>query len=330
MGKIIVTGGAGYIGSHTAKLLKKQNKEVIIVDNLEYGHRDIVENNLKIELVIGNIGDKNLISNILSRNQIDAIMHFSAYAYVGESVTSPSKYYQNNFVNTLNLLDVMIENHVLNFIFSSTCATYGIPQKIPIEENAKQIPINPYGNTKLAIEKLLADYDNAYKLKYIIFRYFNAAGADIDKLTGEDHTPETHIIPLIMYAALNKIPHFQIFGDDYDTTDGTCVRDYIHVLDIANAHTLGLEYLLKNQKSDYFNLGNEQGFSVKEIIQKTEKIIGKKIPTVINQRRDGDPPILIGNAEKAKKILKWKTTHSNIEQILQSAWEWHKSRHIIK
>ena len=267
---ILVTGGAGYIGSHTVKLLKDQGYELIVLDNLVYGHQDIAEK-LDVNLIIGDLGDRPLLDKLFQEYAIEGVIHFAAYAYVEESMKNPAKYYQNNVVSTLNLLEAMESAGVRKMVFSSTCASYGMPEMIPIPETHPQNPINTYGYTKLVIEKMLADFQRAYGWEYVAFRYFNAAGADPDGMIGEDHHPETHLIPLVLYTALGKRDTITIFGDDYDTPDGTCIRDYIHVTDLAQAHLLGLDYLLQGGKSDIFNLGNGSGFSVKEVIEATKK-----------------------------------------------------------
>jgi UDP-glucose 4-epimerase len=324
---ILVTGGAGYIGSHTVKALEARGIKVIILDNLVYGHRDLVEANFQAELIVGEIGDKDLLDNIFSTHKIDAVMHFAAYAYVGESIVDPAKYYQNNVAQTLTLLDVMRSHQISNLVFSSTCATYGIPHHLPIDENHPQNPINPYGFSKLTVERILQDYDRAYGLKSIIFRYFNAAGADPEGLLGEDHTPESHLIPLVFQAASDRLSSISIFGTDYDTPDGTCIRDYIHVTDLAEAHILGLEYLWENQISDIFNLGNSNGFSVQEVIDTVKQVTNKEISIVKCSRREGDPSVLIGSAIKAREILGWQPKYPKLETIIQHAWNWHQYRH---
>ncbi|MBD2136563.1 UDP-glucose 4-epimerase GalE [Anabaena sp. FACHB-1237] len=324
---ILVTGGAGYIGSHAVLALKSAGYEVIILDNLVYGHRDLVEQVLQVELIVGDISDRSLLDNIFQTRKVDAVMHFSAYAYVGESVTNPAKYYQNNVVGTLILLEAMTAASINKFVFSSTCATYGIPQFIPITEDHPQNPINPYGATKLMVERILADFDVAYNLKSVRFRYFNAAGANPDGLLGEDHDPETHLIPLILQTALGKREFISIFGTDYPTPDGTCIRDYIHVNDLADAHILGLEYLLNGGESEVFNLGNGNGFSVKEVIAAAEEVTGKVINVKECDRRPGDPPALIGTSEKAIKMLNWQPQYSGIKEIVSHAWQWHQKRH---
>ncbi|AFY95611.1 UDP-glucose 4-epimerase GalE [Chamaesiphon minutus] len=324
---ILVTGGAGYIGAHAVKALEERGFQVIILDNLVYGHREPIEAHLKAKLVVGDLSDRRLLDQIFTSTKIDAVMHFAAFAYVGESVTDPAKYYQNNVVGTLALLDAMRQHDVTNFVFSSTCATYGNPQQIPIDENHPQNPINPYGAGKLVIERVLKDYDPAYGLKSVIFRYFNAAGADPGGLFGEDHNPETHLIPLILQAAAGKRAAISVFGTDYDTPDGTCIRDYIHVTDLAQAHVLGLEYLLKHQDSQIFNLGNGNGFSVKEVIDTAKQVTGKEISIEECPRRSGDPAVLIGSSDRARQILGWNPQYADINTIVKHAWAWHQERH---
>ncbi|MEA5619560.1 UDP-glucose 4-epimerase GalE [Cronbergia sp. UHCC 0137] len=324
---ILVTGGAGYIGSHAVLALKQAGYEVVILDNLVYGHRDLVEQVLQVELIEGDISDRSLLDQLFQTHDISAVMHFSAYAYVGESVTDPAKYYRNNVVGTLTLLEAMLAASINKFVFSSTCATYGVPQFIPIPEHHPQHPINPYGATKLMVEQILGDFDLAYGLKSVRFRYFNAAGADPSGNLGEDHNPETHLIPLVLMTALGKREHISIFGTDYETADGTCIRDYIHVSDLADAHVLGLEYLLNEGESEVFNLGNGNGFSVREVINAVEEVTGKVISIKESDRRPGDPPILIGSSEKARKILGWQPQYPGIKDIVAHAWQWHQKRH---
>lgn len=324
---ILVTGGAGYIGSHAVHALQQAGYEVIILDNLVYGHEDIVRDVLKTELIAGSTLDKALLSDIFSQRSIDAVMHFSAYAYVGESVSNPQKYYENNVVGTLTLLDAMVAAGVKAFVFSSTCATYGVPQELPIPETHPQNPINPYGATKLMVERILADYGPAYDLKSVCFRYFNAAGAHPNGLLGEDHNPETHLIPLVLQTALGKREAIYIYGTDYPTADGTCIRDYIHVCDLADAHILGLEYLLNGGDSTIFNLGNGSGFSVREVIDAAARITGKEIPVIEADRRAGDPPSLVGSSDRARHILGWNPQYSDIDTLLSHAWRWHQKRH---
>ncbi|MBW4688532.1 MAG: UDP-glucose 4-epimerase GalE [Komarekiella atlantica HA4396-MV6] len=324
---ILVTGGAGYIGSHTVLALKQAGYDVVILDNLVYGHRDLVEKVLQVELVVGDTADRPLLDHLFKTHDIAAVMHFSAYAYVGESVTDPAKYYRNNVLGTLTLLEAMLAASVNKFVFSSTCATYGVPEFVPIPENHPQNPINPYGATKLMVERILSDFDTAYGFKSVRFRYFNAAGADPSGLLGEDHNPETHLIPLVLMTALGKRESISIFGTDYPTPDGTCIRDYIHVSDLADAHVLGLEYLLKGGNSEIFNLGNGSGFSVREVIASAEQVIGVSIPVEERDRRPGDPPILIGSSEKARTILGWQPRYPSIKDIVDHAWQWHQKRH---
>ncbi|MTJ54121.1 UDP-glucose 4-epimerase GalE [Anabaena sp. UHCC 0253] len=324
---ILVTGGAGYIGSHTVLALKQAGYEVVILDNLVYGHRDLVEQVLQVELIEGDTSDRTLLDHLFQTRNFAAVMHFSAYAYVGESVTDPAKYYRNNVLGTLTLLESMLAASIQNFVFSSTCATYGVPNFIPLTEDHPQNPINPYGATKLMVERILTDFDVAYNLKSVRFRYFNAAGANPEGLLGEDHHPETHLIPLVLQTALGKRESISIFGTDYPTPDGTCIRDYIHVNDLADAHILGLEYLLNGGNSEVFNLGNGNGFSVREVIAAAEDVTGMVIPVQECDRRPGDPPALIGTSEKARKILNWRPQYPGIKDIVSHAWQWHQTRH---
>ncbi|HEY9770838.1 MAG TPA: UDP-glucose 4-epimerase GalE [Coleofasciculaceae cyanobacterium] len=324
---ILVTGGAGYIGSHSVLTLQQAGYEVIVLDNLVYGHQDLVETVLGAKLIVGDTCDRALLQQIFSEYQIDAVMHFAAYAYVGESVTKPAKYYYNNVIGTFTLLEAMREAEVNNFVFSSTCATYGVPDSVPIKEEQAQNPINPYGATKLMVERILQDFSLAYDFRSVCLRYFNAAGADPQARLGEDHNPETHLIPLVLQTALGQRESISIFGTDYDTPDGSCVRDYIHVLDLAQAHILALEYLLDGGTTDVFNLGNGNGFSVKQVIETARKITGKEIKAEISDRRVGDPPILVGSGAKAQQVLGWQPQYSNLEDIIAHAWQWHQKRH---
>lgn len=324
---ILVTGGAGYIGSHAVLALKKAGYEVIVLDNLVYGHRDLVEQVLQVELIVGDINDRPLLDRLFAERKIDAVMHFSAYAYVGESVTDPAKYYRNNVIGTVTLLEAMIAASIKKFVFSSTCATYGVPHTVPIAEDHSQNPINPYGATKLMVERILQDFDPAYDLKSVIFRYFNAAGADPTGNLGEDHEPETHLIPLVLMAAMGKRDSISIFGTDYPTDDGTCIRDYIHVTDLAEAHILGMEYLLKGGDTAIFNLGNGNGFSVKQVIDTARQVTGREIKVNLGDRRPGDPPILVGSSDKARNILGWEPKFPAMKEILTHAWQWHQKRH---
>lgn len=324
---VLVTGGAGYIGSHTVLALQQAGYEVLVLDNLVYGHQDLVDSVLKVKLISGDICDRTLLDQVFAQHDISAVIHFAAYAYVGESVEDPAKYYRNNVLGTLTLLEAMLAANVSNFVFSSTCASYGNPNQIPIPEEHPQDPINPYGMTKFMVEKILSDFDQAYGLRSVRFRYFNAAGADPEGRLGEDHTPETHLIPLVLLTALEKRENITIFGTDYKTSDGTCVRDYIHVTDLAQAHVLGLEYLLAGGETSVFNLGNGDGFSVREVIDMAKKITGLPISVVEGYRRAGDPAILIGSAAKARKVLNWQPQYADLETILTHAWNWHQKRH---
>jgi UDP-glucose 4-epimerase len=324
---ILVTGGAGYIGSHTVLALVQAGYQVIILDNLVYGHRDLVEQILQVKLIEGDIEDRSLLDNIFQTHYIEAVMHFSAYTYVGESVTNPDKYYRNNVLGTMTLLEAMLAASIKKFVFSSTCATYGVPKFIPLTEDHPQNPINPYGMTKLMVEQILSDFDVAYRFKSVRFRYFNAAGADPSGLLGEDHNPESHLIPLVLMTALGKRESISIFGTDYPTPDGTCIRDYIHISDLADAHILGLEYLLKDGESAVFNLGNGNAFSVREVIAAAEEVTGISIPVQECDRRPGDCPVLIGTSEKAKNLLGWKPCYPDIKDIVAHAWQWHQKRH---
>lgn len=318
---ILVVGGAGYIGSHINKELNKRGYKTVVLDNLVYGHKELVKWG---NFVLGDINDTELLRLIFKNYHINAVMHFSAFTYVGESVEDPLKYYINNVANTLNLLNVMQEFKVQIFIFSSSCATYGEPEIIPMPESHPQKPINAYGRTKLMVEDVLKDMETAYGLKYAALRYFNAAGADPDIEIGEWHEPETHLIPLVLDAAIGKRKDIKIFGTDYETPDGTCIRDYIHVTDLADAHILAMEKLMNGNKSEAFNLGNGNGFSVKEIIEEARKVTGKEIVAVEAERRPGDPPILIGSSDKAKEILGWEPKYNQISVIIKTAWKWHQ------
>ena len=316
---ILVTGGAGYIGSVTVEALRARGLEVIVIDNLVYGHRKAVD--ASVPFYEGDIGDKELVSRIIAENSVKSCMHFSAYAYVGESVQQPQKYFQNNVRQTLDLLDVLLEHDVKQFVFSSTCATYGEPQYTPIDEQHPQQPANPYGWSKLMIERVLEAYSAAYGLRYVALRYFNASGAT--ETRGEDHFPETHLIPLVLFAALGGLSHVSVFGTDYPTPDGTAIRDYIHVSDLAEAHLLALDHLEKGGSSDAFNLGNGSGFSVNEVIAAARRVTGREINVANAPRRPGDPSKLIANAEKAARVLGWQPKIAGIEEIIASAWKWH-------
>jgi UDP-glucose 4-epimerase len=318
---ILITGGAGYVGAHTNKLLNQNGHKTVVFDNLVYGHREFVKWG---EFFFGDLANREDIRRCFKTYRISAVMHFGGFAYVGESVTDPSKYYWNNVVNTLNLLDVMREFLVRHVIFSSTCATYGLPEWIPLTEKHPQRPINPYGKTKLMVEEILEDFDSAYGISHVNLRYFNAAGADPDGDIGERHDPETHLIPLVLDAALGKREDVKIFGTDYNTRDSTCIRDYIHVTDLAEAHLLALNYLMNGGCSKSFNLGNGSGFSVKEVIETARAITEKTIIATDWKRREGDPPVLIGSSDKIKKELLWKPQHDDLAVIIRTAWNWHK------
>ena len=324
---ILVTGGAGYIGSHAVLALQQAGYEVIVLDNLSYGHREVVEQVLKVKLIVGDTSDRALLDQLFTTHNITAVMHFAAYIAVGESVTDPAKYYRNNVAGTLTLLEAMVAASINKFVFSSTCALYGVPKTIPLVEDHPQDSISPYATTKWMVERMLSDFDRAYGLKSVSFRYFNAAGADPTGLLGEDHTPETHLIPLVIFAALGKRESVSIFGTDYPTRDGTCIRDYIHVTDLAQAHVLGLEYLLKGRDSAAFNLGNGSGFSVREVIETTKEVTGQEIKIVECDRRPGDPPVLVGSSDKARKVLGWHPQYPNLQDIVAHAWQWHQQRH---
>lgn len=317
---ILVTGGAGYIGSVAVEDLKNKGEEVVVVDNLVYGHRDAVAEG--VHFYEGAIGDKNLMRRILTDHGVEACMHFSAYAYVGESVEDPKKYFENNFSETLNLLDVLLEFDVKKFVFSSTCATYGEPQYVPIDEKHPQSPVNPYGWSKFMVERALEAFDTAYGLKYVALRYFNACGAS-DRC-GEDHDPETHLIPLVLFAALGRIPHVSIFGDDYPTPDGTAVRDYIHISDLSQAHLLALDHLRNGGNSEFINLGNGSGYSVKEVIETSRSVTGRPIEAKNAPRRVGDPAELVADSRKAREVLGWDPQFPELEKIIESAWNWHQ------
>lgn len=323
MGKILVCGGAGYIGSHINKMLNEQGYETVVFDNLVYGHKEAVKWG---ELIVGDLCNVSDINAVFDKYDIDAVFHFAAYAYVGESVGNPEKYYYNNVSNTLNLLHVMREHGCNKIIFSSTCATYGEPERVPITEDMPQNPINPYGATKLMVERIFKDYNKAYGLQYVVLRYFNAAGADPDGEIGESHDPETHIIPLVLDAASGARPDIKVFGTDYDTEDGSCVRDYIHVYDLATAHLQALHHLEAGKESDFFNLGNEKGTSVLEVIDSVKRVTGKDFTVTLTERRPGDPAKLVGASSKARKVLGWEPRYANIDTIVTHAWNWHEKK----
>jgi len=318
---ILVTGGAGYIGSHCCKELYNKGYNPITFDNLVYGHRENVKWG---DFYKGDIGNLEDLEAFFEKFKIDAVIHFAAYAYVGESITDPQKYYLNNLQNTINLLHFILKKNIKYFIFSSTCATYGNPNKIPIDEGHPRSPINPYGRSKKMIEEILEDYNSAYGLKFVSLRYFNAAGADPDGETGENHDPETHLIPLVLDVAAGKSEAIKVFGTDYETKDGSCIRDYIHVSDLASAHVLALEMMLDGSSGGFYNLGTGHGHSVLEVIENVSKITVINIPFISVDRRAGDPPVLVASNEKAVNEIGWKPKYTNIEDIIQTAWNWHK------
>ncbi len=319
---VLVTGGAGYIGSHTVAELIEKNEEVIIVDNLEKGHKDAVAGS---KLIVGDLRDKEFLAKVFLENDIEAVIHFAAYIEVGESVQNPLKYYNNNVVATLNLLTAMKDAKVDKIVFSSTAATYGEPENVPILETDKTFPTNPYGETKLSVEKALKWCDRAYGIKYTALRYFNASGAHESGKIGEDHSPESHLIPLVIQAALGKRESIKVFGNDYNTPDGTCVRDYIHVSDLANAHYLALQRLRAGKESEVYNLGNGKGFSVKEVIDVVRKVTGRTIKAEDAPRRPGDPAILVASSEKIQRELNWQPKMADLETIISTAWKWHEA-----
>ncbi|NSW90754.1 MAG: UDP-glucose 4-epimerase GalE [Firmicutes bacterium] len=319
---ILVTGGAGYIGSHTVLEFLEASEEVVIVDTLEKGHKKAV---LGGKLYCGNLCDEEFLDKVFNENEIEAVVHFAAYSLVGESTVDPLKYYNNNVIGTLRLISKMEKYNVKNIVFSSTAATYGEPENIPIQETDNTLPTNPYGETKLAVEKALKWADKAYGIKYVSLRYFNAAGAHPSGKIGEDHNPETHLIPLVLQVALGKRENIRIFGNDYNTPDGTCIRDYIHVTDLAKAHVLALKHLRDGGESTIYNLGNGQGFSVKEVINIAKEVTGIDIKTVISDRRPGDPAVLVASSEKIKRELKWQPQYNDLHTIIETAWNWHKA-----
>ena len=324
---ILVTGGAGYIGSHAVLALKQAGYNVVIFDNLEYGHQELVKSVLDVELVVGDTRDRAALDRVFATHKIDAVMHFAAYIAVGESVEKPGMYYENNVMGTLNLIEAMRAADIHKLVFSSTCAVYGIPATTPIVEDCPFAPISPYATSKLMVENILSDFDTAHNFKSVRFRYFNASGADPMGRLGEDHTPETHLVPLVLFAAMGKREHISVYGTDYPTPDGTCIRDYIHVQDLATAHVLGLGYLLTGGDSQVFNLGNGNGYSVKEVIETAKKVTGKEIEVVYGDRRAGDPSILVGSSDRVRKVLGWNPEFPKLEDIIAHAWQWHQKRH---
>lgn len=316
---VLVVGGAGYIGSHMVVRLLNDNINVITLDNLSGGYRDSV---LDGDFIEGDLADVDLLDKVFSEKNFDVVMHFASFIEVGESIHSPAKYYNNNVTNTQNLLDAMVKHNVLNFIFSSTAAVFGEPEYVPIDEKHPMSPINPYGRTKLIVEQMLSDYDHAYGLKSIALRYFNAAGADPETRIGERHVPESHLIPLVLQAASGRRKSISIFGQDYDTPDGTCIRDYIHICDLCNAHLLAIHSLQSSNKSTAYNLGNGNGFSVKEVVDMARKVTGKDINVEIAPARVGDPARLVADASLAREKLNWNPEFSSLEKIIEHAWLW--------
>lgn len=321
--KLMVVGGAGYIGSHMVKMLLDLGHYVLTYDNLSSGHKESVQGGLFIH---GDLSDRELLFRLLEEHRFDAVLHFASSILVGESVKDPGKYYQNNVANTLNLLDAMVASGVKRFIFSSTAAIFGEPLFVPIHEEHPISPINPYGSSKAMVERMLDDYDRAHGLKSVCLRYFNAAGADPDGLLGERHEPETHLIPLVLQAAAGVRPHITVFGRDYDTPDGTCIRDYVHVSDLCEAHVLALDFLAKEERSDAFNLGNGDGFSVQEVIDVTLAVTGATFEIVNGARREGDPARLVADAMRARKVLGWRPKYSDLKTIIAHAWAWEKRK----
>ena len=321
--KVLVVGGAGYIGSHCVRQLRDAGHKPVVLDNLVFGHRQAVASD--IPFYDCDLGDYDSVAHILKNEKIDLVMHFAAFAYVGESVTEPRKYYKNNLVATLRLLEAMLDNGVKKFVFSSTCATYGEPETLPMLESLPQAPINPYGQTKLDVENCLKAFSQAYGLSFAAFRYFNAAGAAEDGSIGEDHDPETHLIPLVFDAATGRRENIKIFGTDYSTPDGTCLRDYVHVDDLSRAHIAVFDKLERPSVGLFYNLGTGRPNSVREIIDAVQAVTGLNVPIIEAGRRAGDPPALFADSTKAQKELGWQIQHTNIQSIIASAWKWHKS-----
>jgi UDP-glucose 4-epimerase len=317
--RVLVVGGAGYIGSHMVKMLADAGHEVITFDNLSSGFRDAVLGGTFVQGDLANLSD---VDQVFTQYQPEAVMHFASYIQVGESVQHPDKYYLNNFTNTLNLLNAMVKHQVKHFIFSSTAAVFGEPEYVPIDEVHAKNPLNPYGRSKWMVEQVLVDYERAYGLKSVCLRYFNAAGADPSGLLGERHEPETHLIPLVLQALSGRRPHISVFGRDYDTPDGTCIRDYIHIVDLCSAHLLALQKLMQVGESMRFNLGNGEGFSVQQVIAAAERVTGQKIKIIEGPRREGDPARLVADATLAKKVLDWQPVYTDLETIIAHAWQW--------
>jgi len=323
---ILVAGGAGYIGSHTVRLLNSEGYKVVVLDNLVYGHRDAIVDE-GVELVEGSVGDRELLRALFEKHRFEAVIHFAAFTYVGESVTDPLKYYRNNTAEPMELLSVMEEFECRAFVFSSTCATYGEPQKLPLTEDHSQNPVSPYGRSKLMVEWILEDCDRAFGLKSAILRYFNASGCSSDGKIGEDHDPETHLIPLVLQAVQGNIEKLTVFGTDYDTPDGTCIRDYIHVEDLATAHLAAVKHLTTGKESVQCNLGTGVGVSVKEIIDVVEEVTGGKVPVHYGERRAGDPVQLVADPQLAKETLGWEAQHKDVRSMVETAWQWASAPH---
>ncbi|HET9180223.1 MAG TPA: UDP-glucose 4-epimerase GalE [Terriglobia bacterium] len=320
--RVLVTGGAGYIGSQTSKALAQSGHEVVVLDNLSTGHREAVKWGPFIE---GNLGDKELLAEIFKERRIEAVLHFAASLLVGESVKNPQKYFWNNVVNTIGLLDVMKACGVQHIVFSSSAAVYGNPEKVPIPEDHSKAPVNPYGDSKLCMERAIYWYGKAYGLRGVALRYFNAAGADLEGELGEEHDPESHLIPLVVEAALGQRPEVEIYGTDYPTPDGTAIRDYIHVVDLADAHVRALEYLAGGGESTELNLGTGEGHSVREVVAAVGKLCGGRVPAKDAPRRAGDPAVLVADPARARTVLDWHPQYSDLDAIIQSAWKWHSS-----
>ncbi|MBJ6361336.1 UDP-glucose 4-epimerase GalE [Paenibacillus sp. GCM10012307] len=317
---VLVTGGAGYIGSHTVAALLERGESIVVLDNLQQGHKEAL---LGGKLYVGDLRDADVLDQVFTENQIDSVIHFAANSLVGESMKIPGKYYHNNVYGTLCLLEKMQEYGVGKIVFSSTAATYGEPENVPIDEHDRTLPTNAYGETKLAMEKMMKWFDTAHGIKWISLRYFNAAGAHESGKIGEAHNPETHLIPIVLEAALGKRPHISVFGDDYDTADGTCIRDYIHVSDLADAHILAVDKLRSGAESAVYNLGNGQGFSVNEVIEIARQVTGREIKEVVEPRRAGDPAKLVASSQRARTELGWNPGRNKLEDIIASAWSWH-------
>jgi UDP-arabinose 4-epimerase len=321
---VVVIGGAGYIGSHACKALAQAGYLPVVYDSLCYGHDWAVKWG---PLERGDILDRKRLDGVLSRYRPDSVMHFAAFAYVGESVADPGRYYRNNVAGSLTVLEAMRDLGIARIVFSSTCATYGLPEILPLSESAPQRPINPYGASKFMVERMISDFGNAHGLVCSTLRYFNAAGADPDCEIGEDHDPETHLIPLVLDAASGRRPHVTVFGTDYDTPDGTCIRDYIHVRDLADAHVIALQAIEGGAPSSAYNLGNGRGFSVREVIDAVKRVTGLKVPAIRGARRAGDPPVLVSDASKARATLGWQPRIPDLDEIVRTAWAWHQRTH---